>query len=79
MHEQKCAMEEETSPPVDNKTKEKKNLYMIDGCLGILRRLVIEVVSAEDLAAVGERRLAEEGDGVGVSDAALLDAVVLGE
>jgi len=50
-----------------------------DQCLGILRRLVIEVVSAEELAAVGERLLAEEGDGVGVSDAALLDAVVPGE
>ena len=61
------------------KKKRKKRRKTDDGCLGILRRLVIEVVSSEELAAVGERILAEEGDGVGVSDAALLDAVVAGE
>lgn len=40
---------------------------------------VLEVVLAEDLAALRERVLAEEGDGVGVADALLLDAVVAGE
>ena len=62
---------------MEEETTLQKKTY--DVYLGILRRLVIEVVSAEELAAVGEGLLAEEGDGVGVSDAALLDTVVSGE
>nr|ACR38584.1 unknown [Zea mays] len=59
--------------------KKKRARELLFGRLGILGRLVVEVVGAEQLAAVGERLLAEEGDGVGVADAALLDAVVAGE
>lgn len=47
--------------------------------VSVLGVVIVEVVGAKDVAVVGERVLAEEGYGVSVPEASLLDAIVARE